>query len=78
MAEDSLQEYALSVFLERFGAVVLEATSQSLPHEMFVRVTVNQLTQEMQVLARALEGEFEELGRRVWVRVIEAQIKGES
>jgi len=46
-----------------------EGPARYLPHQARVRVKVRRLTPGMKEVARAIEEEFAELGRTVWVEL---------
>ena len=62
-------DYVLSCFREKFGDCIVGGDVKFWPHEVFVSISVTGKRQEIAELARMMEEEFDELGRRVSVFV---------
>ncbi len=65
-----LENYVLDAYKTRFEQSELRVESAALPNgEAFVTILATLPTPAMQELARALESEFDELGRSVHIEV---------
>ena len=62
-----LLDYLLDAFKAQGNAPGLHGEITGLPGEAFITLYIPQVTAELHVLARALESEFDELGRSVHI-----------
>jgi hypothetical protein len=72
MSHNDLTRYIEDVFSKQFGNDILGVINLSMiPHEAFIQVRVIRVTTEVKDFAKAIEKEFDELGRRVSIDVVE-------
>jgi hypothetical protein len=64
-----LLDYVLSSFKGGFGDAILSGRVRYLPSEAFIDIAVATPSKSLIAHARALESEFEELGRSVHIAV---------
>lgn len=66
-----LQEYIKNAFQEKFENEIFDVrVNNKIPHQVFVKVRVQNVHPEMSAFARAMEQEFAELDRQVDIEVV--------